>query len=150
MNFLIPKLSLYSVHSPWTWRGHRTWEPWQRRTVGMTSYSSANSEGGRWTATRRSTEARENRRSPLTNNITITRYFGKYIQYPLKSNLKPLNPIAVQRNLSPDQLSRHRRQCRSPASSQSYCREREKSDEWEVALLVVLGFRKNTVGYASI
>lgn len=39
---------------------------------------------------------------------------------------KPPNPTSAQRNWSPGQLSRHRRQCRSPALSQSYCRERRE------------------------
>lgn len=40
-----------------------------------------------------------------------------------ETNCKPANQEAAQRNLTPDLLSRHRRQCRSPASNRSCCKE---------------------------
>lgn len=40
-------------------------------------------------------------------------------------DLKPVNPRAERRNLSPNQQWQHRRQYRCPTSTQSYCRDRE-------------------------
>lgn len=55
-----------------------------------------------------------------------------------KTNCKPANQEAEQRNLIPDLQSRHRRRCRSPASNQSYCRKTRR--RWENSVIMSNGF----------